>query len=172
MQQSIAITKSTIAKYVLVDLVLLISIYLIPAISHLNHLPIYMFEPMRFVLILSLIFTNRTNTIIIASSIPVFSFLFASHPDILKSLLIGFELSINIVLFYYFVRKYKSVFISMTVSIILAKIFYYALKYILIKIGLVNGMLITTPIYIQLILIIILSLVVFISFKSGNRKFI
>jgi hypothetical protein len=46
----------------LIDVVLLVALYLVPSLSHLTALPLYMLEPMRVALLVALLFTNRANT--------------------------------------------------------------------------------------------------------------
>lgn len=138
-------------KSILFDILALTFIYFVPAISHMLSFPVYLLEPMRIMLILSLAHTNRNNAYIIALTLPLFSFLISSHPSGLKTALISFELLLNIWLFFTLSGVLKNQFISMFLSIGLSKLAYYLMKYMLLSAALMSGDLITTPIYIQVI---------------------
>ena len=124
---------------IIFDILALVVIYLVPSISHLLGFPLYYFDPMRLMLILSLVYTNRNNTLLIASTLPLVSLLISEHPSLIKSLLIGSELTLNVWLFYRLSRKIKNYSIPIFFSIIIAKVFYYSAKYISINTSLING---------------------------------
>jgi hypothetical protein len=139
------------------DLFAVLTIYLIPSISHLLGFPLYYFDPMRLMLILSLVYTNRNNTLLIAGTLPLVSLLISGHPALIKTLLIGSELTLNVWLFYRLSRKIKNNFIPIFFSIIIAKVFYYSAKYISINTSLINGELFSTPLYLQILIVILFS---------------
>ena len=99
--------KSNIKTY-LIDFFLLLSIYFLPAISHLFAFPIYYLDPMRIALVVALIYTSKKNAYIIALTLPLFSFIISSHPQILKSFLLSAELIINLSLFFLLKEKLKN----------------------------------------------------------------
>lgn len=158
-----------IIKSIVVDLLVLTAVYFLPAASHMLSVPLHMIEPMRIALIVSIILTNKSNSIIIAFTLPLFAYVISSHPHFYKSLLIGAELSINVYLFYYLLNRFNYVFVSMAASIVFAKIMYYSLKYLFLNLGLLSGSLISTPLYLQLLVTLILSLITSVMFS--NRKF-
>src|SRR5690606_22988178 len=125
------------------------------------NIPIYLLEPMRIMLFVILIFSSRNNAYIIAFSLPLFSFLVSSHPSIIKSVLITVELCINVFLFYTFAEMMRNKFTAAFLSIILSKIVYYLLKFALISLLLIQGDLISTPIYLQAVVAVGLSFLVF-----------
>jgi hypothetical protein len=141
----------------LIDISALLFIYLTPAISHLFSFPVYLLEPMRIMLILSLAHTSKKNAYLIALTLPLFSFLISAHPSIIKSLLITGELLFNVWLFLYLSEKIKNVFGAAAASIIVSKIAYYAVKYLLISSALITGGLISTPLMIQAVVTLVLS---------------
>lgn len=153
---SISISKVDI-KTILIDLSALLIITFLPALSHLVALPLYLIEPMRILLILSIIHTSKKNSYLIAIMLPVFSFIFSTHPSIIKSVLIISELLINVYLFNLLIQYVRNNFVSMLGSILISKIYYYGTKYGLILFGLIEGDLIATPVYIQLIVALLLS---------------
>lgn len=164
----IIIDKSNI-KTLLTDILILIFIYFIPAISHLFAFPVYYLDPMRIALVFALITTSKKNTFLIALSLPVFSFLISSHPSILKSFLLAGELILNISLFYLLKNKFNNLLLSFLLSITISKLAYYFAKFVFISNGLLDQKLISTPIEFQLISMLLLSAVVF---WIGNKRIV
>ena len=147
-------------RTVVIDLLALSLIYLLPTLSHLTGIPFYYLEPMRVVVLLSLLFTHRWNSLLLALTIPLFSFLIASPPAMYKVLLVTIDLTLNILLLILFTKSIKRIFFALFLSIGISKIVYYLLKYIFIQSRLIDGVLVTTPLYIQIILMVILSVIV------------
>lgn len=147
-------------RTVVVDFLALSVIYLLPSLSHLTGIPFYYLEPMRVVVLLSLLFTHRWNSILLALTIPLFSFLIASHPAMYKVLLVTIDLTLNIFLFILFTKMIKQSFFAMFLSIGISKIVYYLLKYMFIQSNMVDGALVTTSLYIQIVLMVALSLII------------
>jgi len=131
---------------------------MVPTISHLFSLPIYLIEPMRLMLIFALVHTSKANAFIIALSMPAFSYIISGHPILPKMILISFELLLNVLLFYGLVKKLKFLFPSIILSILLSKAIYYLLKFELINFAIMDTELFSTPIYLQLIMTLIFSL--------------
>ncbi len=155
-------------KAVIFDILAIAFVYFVPALSHMLSFPVYLVEPMRLVIILSLIHFGKTNSYLIALTLPLFSFLIASHPSVIKSLLITSELLFNVFLFILISKRIKNVFITMLVSIAASKIFYYSVKYILLQAGAMSGSLVSTPLYIQAIVAFALSIYAFFMLKEKN----
>jgi hypothetical protein len=153
---SLALSSKNV-KTVLIDITAILFIYLTPAISHLFSFPIYLLEPMRIMLILSLAHTSKKNAYLIALTLPLFSYLISTHPSITKSLLITGELVINVWLFFYISEKVKNVFAAAASSIIISKIAYYAVKFLFISAGLLTGSLVSTPLLLQLVVLTVMS---------------
>lgn len=142
---------------IIFDLLAVVAIYLVPSISHFLDFPLYYIDPMRLILILSLVYTNRNNTFLIAATLPIVSLLISTHPSLIKSLLICAELSLNVWLYYRLSRNIKNHFIPIFLSIIIAKIFYYSAKYISLNTALIKGELFSTPLYLQISLVVLFS---------------
>lgn len=160
--------KSNIKTY-LIDFSLLLLIYFLPAISHLFAFPIYYLDPMRIALVVALIHTSKKNAYIIAITLPLFSFLISSHPQILKSFLLSAELIINLGLFFFIKDKLKNVFATLFISIVISKVIYYFLKFVLIYFTLLNDKLFSTPFYFQLISVFVLSSYIYIVNRTSNK---
>ena len=157
-------------KSIIFDIIAVSFIYFVPAISHMLSFPVYLIEPMRIMLILSLAHTTRRNAYIIALTLPLFSFLISSHPSGFKTTLISIELILNIWLYFTLSDYVKNKFIVMFISILVSKSVYYLLKYIMISNALIDGQLVTTPLYIQAITTLVFSLYIFFFYKEKKRE--
>ena len=160
--------KSNIKTY-LIDFSLLLMIYFLPAISHLFAFPVYYLDPMRIALVVALIHTSKKNAFIIALTLPLFSFLISSHPQIIKSFLLSAELVINLGLFFLLKDKLKNVFTSLFLSILISKVVYYSLKFAVISFALLNDELFSTPFYFQLISAALLSTYIYLVNRTSTK---
>lgn len=148
----------------------LVFIYITPALSHLVQFPIYYFEPMRVFLIFTMVNLKKKNAYILALTLPLFSFVVSAHPTFLKMLLITFELSINVFLFYLIRDKIKNNFLTVLLSISISKLVYYLFKYFLINTSLLESGFISTPILIQIGTTIVLSLYAYYFLRKERIK--
>jgi hypothetical protein len=156
-------------RTIIFDILALLAIYLVPAISHLFSFPVYYLEPMRIMLILAIAHTSRRNAYLIALTLPIFSLLISAHPSLIKTSLITGELLLNVWLFFYLSEKLSNKPLSIFLSLIASKIFYYLIKFLLITSVLINGELISTPMYIQMIMLFVFSGYIYImSFDRGK----
>ena len=153
-------------RTIIIDLMALLSIYLVPAISHFLSFPVYYLEPMRIMLILAIAHTSRKNAYLIALTLPLFSFLISAHPSLIKTSLITSELLLNVWLFFFLSEKLSNKMFSMLVAIIISKLVYYFVKFLFIQSALISGSLISTPIYIQLMMMVLLSTYIFLINKK------
>ena len=160
-------SKSNI-KTSIFDLIALLGIFLVPAISHLVSFPVYYLEPMRIMTILAIAHTSRINAYLIAFTLPVFSFLISAHPSLIKTSLITSEFLLNVWLFFFLSEKFTNKMFSMLISILLSKFFYYSIKFALLNNMIMSGNLISTPIYFQIIVLLILT--GYIWFRNTGRK--
>ena len=137
----------------LIDVLLLTALFVLPGFSHVTALPLYMFEPMRLALIIALLFTNRTNTYLLAFTLPLASFMITGHPVLFKAVLMGIELTILVATYSYLVRGQRfPAFAALTIGILLGKLIYYTMKFAALSTGLLAGNLISTPIQTQFML--------------------
>ncbi len=157
-------------RAILIDVIALAFIYFIPALSRLLNLPVYLIEPMRLMLILAIAHTTKFNACLLALVMPFFSLLISGHPLIFKTLPMVFELVLNVWLFFFLVKKIKEPFFAMLLSILISKLVYYGLKYLVIITGLLDMELISTPIYIQLVMMVIFSGYIKVVQLLGQRK--
>ncbi|MEW6003988.1 MAG: hypothetical protein AB1695_01615 [Stygiobacter sp.] len=157
-------------KDALFDLLSLTFIFFVPTFSHLTSLPLYYFEPMRILLLASLVHTTKRNVYLLTFLLPIFSFIISSHPSFYKAWLISTELTINVFLFLFLIRIFKNGFLPMIISVIGSKIFYYITKYFLIQLGLINGELISTPIIYQFLVTLIVTIYVGFFYKKSLQS--
>ncbi len=152
------------------DLIALSVITLTPALSHLLSIPLYLLEPMRIMLLISLLYTTKKNAFILSFILPFFSLLISNHPALPKAVLISSELMLNVYLFFLFLQKINNNFAAMFLSIILSKIYYYAVKFLLIAMGLMSGEIVSTPIYLQLIVALAISFYTYIVLRKESKS--
>jgi hypothetical protein len=145
-------------RIVILDLIALAIVYLVPSVSHLFSVPLYLAEPLRVFVILSLIHTRKENAFILALTLPLFSFLISGHPIMLKMLIIIFELGLNAFLFIVLTKRLNNVFLSMLLSIALSKMFFYGVQYLFITATWIDPAMVEHPIVPQIVLTIALSL--------------
>lgn len=139
--------------FLILNIIGLLLIYLTPTLSHFFTFPVYYFEPMRIMVFIGLVYMNKKSVYLLAITLPLFSYLISAHPAFIKSVLIMFELIINAWLFYFLFERSGNKFMSAIFGLLISKSIYYALKYLLIFSMLLDGELISTPVYIQLLLI-------------------
>jgi len=108
-------------------------------------------------LILTIIFLDRLSANIIAFTLPLFSFLLSGHPIYPKVIIVAVELITFVFLFYNLKKNIGSTFWAMLLSIIISKTIYYGLKYLLIEMTLLQSAIISTPIGIQIFLVLFYS---------------
>ena len=153
-------------RSILFDIAAIAFIYFVPAISHLLSLPVYYIEPMRLMLVLALVHTTKKNAYLIALTLPLFSFLISAHPVFPKMILIAFELSLNVFIFYALVRKFKHTIFPIFISIIASKMVYYVIKFGLIQLAVLKSGLISTPLAMQLTTTLVFSVYLYLLFKK------
>jgi hypothetical protein len=162
---SLAASKGTI-KSTVIHLFAVAFIVFVPAISHLVALPVYYLEPMRIMLIIALVHTTKKNAYLLALTLPIFSFLVSAHPSAIKTFLIISELLLNVFLFYVFSEKIKNNFLAMITSLSVSKIIYYLVKFMLLSTMVLEWSLVSTPLYIQGVMMLLFSSYVFILLKK------
>lgn len=156
------------ARVLIFDIIAISFIYLIPTFSHMINFPVYYLDPMRLMVFLVVIHTDKRNSYLIAATLPLVSFFISSHPDLLKSITLSAELMINVWLFFELSRVIKNKFAPTVFSIIISKAVYYLLKYILLSSTLLSANFISTPLFYQLIVIFIISSYAFIMLPQGK----
>jgi len=164
------ISKKETLKSLIFDILFIAAMYLVPAISHMWDIPLYLFEPLRIMIILAVVHTKRENAYFIALTLPLFSTLFSGHPFFAKMLVISGELYMNVLLYFLISGKMRNVFLSMLSAIVMSKVFYFLCEYIflgeMIKLYGIGE----HPLYLQAFVAVILSgYTYFILKRTGNK---
>jgi hypothetical protein len=159
---SAALPSGEFIKSACIDAAALAFIYFTPVLAHLAAFPVYMIEPMRIMVILSMAHSSRGNSYLLALTLPFFSFITTSHPEFFKMLIITCELVLNVFLFYWLSVRIKNVFLSMISAIITSKIVCYLLYFIFFSMAFVRNESDTTFLAVQLITTLIFSTYIFI----------
>lgn len=123
--QTASLSKKELLKALLLDAGALAFIFLAPSLTHLLSFPVYMLEPMRVMLILSLAHSSKKNSYLLALTLPLFSFLVSGHPEAVKMMVITAELVLNVFLFYLLSERIRNIFWSGMLSILVSKFFCY-----------------------------------------------
>ena len=144
-------------KSLIISLCGILFIYFLPDISSLLNIPLYLFEPMRVIIIIAIVYISKENAYILAVLLPAVSYLFSNHPSLIKTFILSGDLLLNIFLYFSLIKFKVNKFLSMVISIVLSKTSYYLIKFICIKLSWLTGDLIATPIEYQLAIIIVLS---------------
>jgi len=135
---------------IVIDFLAYLAIYFLPAVSHLTTIPFQLIEPMRLMVLLSLlVMGNKHNAYILALTLPLFSFLVSGHPLFAKMILITVELCLNVALYEVVSKVIRSPFVSILISIILSKVIYYGLKFVFVISGLLVSSVVSTSLWIQ-----------------------
>ncbi len=159
-------SKSSLLPILLINSLGLLFVYLVPTLSHYLAWPVYLLEPMRWVVILAVIHTNRYNAYILAATLPVFSMVTLGHPVLYKSLLIAMELIINVWVFLYLKTKLQSGALALGIAVIVSKVIYYVAKFAFISFALLSGSLVASPLYFQALVVLGISLYAFLIFRK------
>ena len=112
---------------------------------------------MRVMIIIAIVHTSKGNAYILALLLPAVSYIFSNHPSVIKTFILSGDLLINIFLYFNLMKLKINKFLLMSMCIVTSKIVYYLAKYLLIHFFVLKGKLIATPIYIQIMIVIILS---------------
>lgn len=163
---TIAINRKSLVSGLLINISAVLLVYFIPTLSHLLNFPLYLIEPMRIMVILAVLHSDRRNAYFLAATLPLFSYAISAHPVFYKMLLISAELLLNVWLFLLLKDRIKNNFAAMATAIVASKVVYYLLKAIFIYFALIESGLFSTPVWIQLLTTAIFSAYAFLVFRS------
>lgn len=121
-----------IGRYAIMDAALIAAACLIPAVSHLTALPLYMLNPMLALLLVGMLLgKDWRNALVLAVLMPAVSCLVAGMPTAAKMVCMMAELATVAGLFHLLSRRW-AVLPAVLVSVVAAKVVYYALKAVVI----------------------------------------
>lgn len=160
---------AVLKRDLLADAVALAFVLVVPALSHLTAVPFYLIDPMRIAALGVLLVTRDwKNSLALALLLPVFSMLVSGHPVFPKCLLISAELGANVLLLEGFSRLLGRLWasrpglvsgIAAFASILVSKGLYYLLKLAVISFGWLQMDLVSTALWIQLVVAVAISLI-------------
>ena len=162
-------SRANKSSIIIFDFIALSLIYLIPTLAHIFNFPVYYLDPMRLMVFLVIIHTNKKNSYLIAATLPLVSFIASSHPIFIKSLTMSVELLLNVWLYYELSKLLSNKFIPAALSIIVSKVVYYTVKYFLVSIALITTDIISTPFYFQIAVLLIISSYAFVLIPRCNQ---
>jgi len=157
-------------KSVCIDAIALAFIYFTPSIAHLFAFPVYMIEPMRLMVILSMAHSSPKNSYLLAMTLPLFSFIATSHPEFIKMLIITGELVFNVFLFYRLSARIKNTFLSMISAILISKALCYLMYLVIFSVAFVREESGTLFLVVQLITMILFSAYIFFFWKKRSMN--
>lgn len=145
------------ARYVISDALAIAFVLFVPALSHLTSVPFYLLDPMR-IAVLGVLLATRDwkNSLLLALALPFISMLVSGHPVFPKCLLISAELGTNILLLS---NPGLATGPAVFLSILASKGVYYLLKYAVISFGWLQMDLVSTPLWIQLAVALVIAAV-------------
>lgn len=172
MSNTIAISdkRAEMWKTIIIDTLAVSAMYFMPSAAHMLSFPLYLLEPIRLLIILALVHTNRNNAFALALTLPLFSFIVSGHPVLFKMLIITTEMTLNVFLFYIGLKLIQNKFLSMVGAIVLSKVFYYIIEYFMLQAALIPTGLGDHPILLQVGLVVVVSLYVLVFFKEEAKK--
>ena len=164
--QAASLSQKELVKALVIDILALAFIYFTPSLAHLLNFPVYMLEPMRVMLILSLAHSTRKNSYLLALTLPLFSFLVSGHPELVKMMIITAELVLNVFLFYLISARIRNLFLAGFLSIVGSKIFCYLAYLVVFSMAFVREEAGTVFLLVQLLTTVIFSGYLFVISKA------
>ncbi len=162
------LSRKALVKALLIDMAALAFILLVPSLAHLFSFPVYMLEPMRVMVILSLAHSTRQNSYLLALALPAFSFLVSGHPEAVKMMIITAELVLNVFLFYLVAARTRNFFVSGLLSIAASKVFCYLAYLAFFSLAFVKEEAATVFLVVQLLTTLVFSGYLYVINKTGR----
>lgn len=126
------VKTKAIGRYAIMDAALIAAACLIPAVSHLTALPLYMLNPMLALLLAGMLLgKDWRNALVLAVFMPAVSCLVVGMPTAAKMVCMVAELAAVAGLFHLLSRRW-AVLLAVLVSVLAAKVVYYAMKAVVI----------------------------------------
>ena len=154
MNRILTLDRMVVLKVLVLDMLSVLAVYTIPAISHMLAYPLYLFDPMRLIVLMGfMVYRNKWNSCALALTLPLVSFILSGHPVAFKNGLIVVELLTNVLLLSFMLSRRFNSTVSLVSSIFVSKLVYYGLKFGAISYGLLNAELVATDWIYQMIVV-------------------
>ncbi len=155
---SIVIPQS-ITRILVADVLVILCFYITITVAHILPFPLYKLDPMKIIVLVTVIYSTRWNSVAIAAALPVLSFLSTGHPVFPKFLIMSSELMVfAFVLSSFRIRQLKGI-ISFLSAVLISKILYYMIKSGVIAMGYLDQAFIPSDFYTQIQALVISALV-------------
>jgi len=164
-----SIQARDVIKVLILDIFAFAAVFFIPEIAGFFHFPFYMIEPMRLMVILSIAHSSRVNSYFLAFTLPFFSWAVSGHPEFFKMLVMTGEITTNVFLFYFLVRRINSVLLSIIISIVVSKVLCYALYLVFFSMMLIREESDSSFLVAQIITTMVFSFYVFIILRKKSQ---
>ncbi|NQV49615.1 MAG: hypothetical protein HQ507_03920 [Candidatus Marinimicrobia bacterium] len=152
-------TLQPLTRTLLTDVLVLLSFSLTLVVAHVLPFPLYKLDPMKILVLVTVIYSSRWNSLAIAAALPILSFLSTGHPVFPKFLIMSSELMVfAFVLGSFHTRQSKKI-IGFLSAVLISKIFYYMVKGGAIALGYLDQSLISTDFHTQIQALVVLALV-------------
>lgn len=154
MNRILTLDRTVVLKVLVLDMLSVLAVYTIPSISHMLAYPLYLFDPMRLIVLMGfMVYRNKWNSCALALTLPLVSFILSGHPVAIKNGLIAVELLTNVLLLSFMLSRRFNSTVSLVSSIFVSKLVYYGLKFGAISYGLLNAELVATDWIYQMIVV-------------------
>jgi hypothetical protein len=144
------VRHQSIPKAIIADIVIIFVFYLTIMFAHIFPFPIYMIDPMKIFILLSLIFAGRNASLVAAIVLPLVSYVSTGHPIFPKYILISIELVVFVIILYNLKFSNSWGLQKLLMAITLSKFTYYFLKYMVIEMNIIQPPLFSTSLRVQL----------------------
>lgn len=147
---------NSLSRVALVDALVLVSFYVTIVFAHILPFPLYQFDPMKILVLITVVYSNRGNSMGIAAALPVLSFLSTGHPVFPKFLIMSGELMVFAFVLGMLSQSRSSGLVAFLGAVLISKLAYYFIKFSVISLGWLQTPLLTTSVITQLQALLIL----------------
>jgi len=148
-----------LGKVLLTDILVVSAFFLTLLVAHILPFPLYKYDPMKILVLITVVYSSRSNSLAIAAALPVLSFLSTGHPVFPKFLIMSGELMVFAFVLSSFRLRQSNRLIRFLGAVFVSKIIYYLIKGGAIAFGYLDQVLISTDLYTQIQALVILSIV-------------
>ncbi|NQV40753.1 MAG: hypothetical protein HQ506_00225 [Candidatus Marinimicrobia bacterium] len=159
----------SLARTILIDALVLVSFYLTIVFAHLLPFPLYKLDPMKILVLITVVYSNRGNALGMAAALPILSFLSTGHPVFPKFMIMSLELIVFAFVFIALSQNKSSGLVTFLGAVLISKGVYYLIKAGAIALGFLDQVLISTDLYTQIQALVILGAVYFVIQIIRNR---
>lgn len=161
---------NSFARTALVDALIFLGFYLTIVFAHILPFPLYKLDPMKILVLITVVYSNRGNALGIAAVLPILSFLSTGHPVFPKFMIMSMEMIVFAFVLSTLSQRKSSGLVTFLGAVFISKGVYYLIKAGAIALGFLDQVLISTDLYTQIQAVVILGLVYFAVQIIRNHK--